>query len=151
MKYFVSICQILSIQEAPTALTAFQCCFFIAVVSTDSTLWLRSMVIRQRTRRLKAPNGCNVMRTMAEGCVRSCAPIIWVAKNKDRRMIFISLVLQKGIRGLPDFAWEICSRGWKWTMIGLKFQAFVAKLPLSVTTEVLHTLMKMHAVVCISF
>lgn len=129
MKYFVSICPIFSIQEIQTALTAFQCCFYIAVVPANWNLWLRLMVIRQRTRRLIVTNGRNVMRTVAEGSARSCAPIIWTAKSKDRRMIFIILVLQKGIQGLPDFAWDMSSRGWKWTMIRLKFQAFMAKLP----------------------
>lgn len=129
MKYFVSICQILSIQEIQTALTAFQCCFYIAVVPANWNLWLRSMVIRQRTRRLIATNGCNVMRTVAEGCARSCAPRIWIAKSKDRRIIIIILVLQKGSQGLPDFAQDMSSRGWKWTMIRLKFQAFTAKPP----------------------
>lgn len=143
MNYFVSIWQILSIQEAQTALTAFQCCFHIAVVPTNSNLWLWSMVIRQRTRRLKDTNGSNVMRTMAEGC----APIIWAAKTEDRRMIFGTFVLQKVIWALPDFAWEISSRGWKWTVIRLQFQAFVAKLPLSMTAQVLHALMHTHTVV----
>ena len=55
------------------------------------------------------------MRTTAEGCAGSYAPMIWIAKTEDRRMIFLILVLQKGTWGLPDFAQEISSRGWKWT------------------------------------
>lgn len=40
---------------------------------------------------------------MADICVRSSAPIIPMAKTKAGRMIFVTLVLQKGIWGLPNF------------------------------------------------
>lgn len=109
------------------------------------------MVKRQRARKVKATNVSKVMKTIAEGCARSCAPIIWMAETKDGRMTITILVLQKGIQGLPDFAGGISSRGQKSAVIRLKFQAFKAKPPLSMTTQVFHILMQIHAVVCIDF
>lgn len=61
-------------------------------------------------------------------------------------MIFITLVLQKGIWGLPNFVREISSRGWK---CSLKFQVFTAQLPFSMPTKMLHSSMQKHSVVCI--
>lgn len=83
---------------------------------------------------------------MADICVRSSAPIIPMAKTKAGRMIFVTLVLQKGIWGLPNFVGEIRSRGWK---CSLKFQVFMAQFPFSMLTEVLHSSVQIHAVVCI--
>lgn len=57
-----------------TTLTAFQRYFYTAAMPINSNLWLRSMVIRQRTGRLKHTNGSNAMRTRAE----RCAPIIYI-------------------------------------------------------------------------
>lgn len=83
---------------------------------------------------------------MAEGCVRNSAPVIPIAKTKAGRMIFITLVCRKGSEGCLILCGKSVAEAGNAVS---SFRSSWNHSLFSMPTEVLHSSVQMHAVVCI--